>query len=395
MKRRIYPLRDFLQNESSSGIVLVIAALLGMVIANTSLADEYFSILDYSFEINFPGIFISLTVLKLINYAFMTLFFFVVGLEIKRELTSGHLSSFKSALAPFIAALGGMAFPAVIYLIFAGDIAPSGWAIPVATDIALAVGLMAIIGAQAGAGLRAFLLALAVMDDIAAILIIAVVYSTGVVTSWGAGAFAAIVATFLLQKFRARSPWFYLPAGALLWYSLYRAGLHPTLAGVIMGLLTPAINLENSKLEDGEDGRLTVVEVLESRLHPLSSFLVVPLFAFSNSGVALSSDVIGTALSSPIAWGIFFGLVVGKPLGIFATSKLFASRGLIDLPEKTSAPALIATGSVAGIGFTVAIFIAKLAFDDRALQDIAVMAVIVGSVVSAVLALVLFKIFKR
>jgi NhaA family Na+:H+ antiporter len=373
----------------------VLAALLGMIIANTSLSDEYFSILDFAFEIEMPGIFISLTVLKLINYAFMTLFFFVVGLEIKRELTSGHLSSLKSALAPFIAALGGMAFPAVIYLIFAGDIAPSGWAIPVATDIALAVGLMAIIGTQAGAGLRAFLLALAVMDDIAAILIIAVVYSTGVVISWGAGAAAAILATFLLQKFRARSPWFYLPAGALLWYSLYRAGLHPTLAGVIMGLLTPAITLENSKLEDGEDGQLTVVEILESKLHSYSSFLVVPLFAFSNSGVALSSDVIGTALGSPIAWGIFFGLVIGKPLGIFATSKLFASRGLIDLPEKSSAPALIATGSVAGIGFTVAIFIAKLAFEDRALQDIAVMAVILGSLVSAILALAIFKVIKR
>ena len=395
MKRRIYPLRDFLNNESSSGIVLVIAALLGMIIANTSLSDEYFSILDYAFEIEMPGIFISLTVLKLINYAFMTLFFFVVGLEIKRELTSGHLSSLKSAIAPFIAALGGMAFPAVIYLIFAGDIAPSGWAIPVATDIALAVGLMAIIGTQAGAGLRAFLLALAVMDDIAAILIIAVVYSTGVVISWGAGAGAAILATFLLQKFRARSPWFYLPAGALLWYSLYRAGLHPTLAGVIMGLLTPAINVENSKLEDGEDGQLTLIEILESKLHSYSSFLVVPLFAFSNSGVALSSDVIGTALDSPIAWGIFFGLVIGKPLGIFATSKLLASRGLIELPEKSSAPALIATGSVAGIGFTVAIFIAKLAFEDRALQDIAVMAVILGSLVSAILALAIFKIIKR
>ncbi|MGA0901861.1 MAG: Na+/H+ antiporter NhaA [Candidatus Nanopelagicaceae bacterium] len=395
MKRRIYPLRDFLNNESSSGIVLVIAALLGMIIANTSLSDEYFSILDYAFEIEMPGIFISLTVLKLINYAFMTLFFFVVGLEIKRELTSGHLSSLKSAIAPFIAALGGMAFPAVIYLIFAGDIAPSGWAIPVATDIALAVGLMAIIGTQAGAGLRAFLLALAVMDDIAAILIIAVVYSTGVVISWGAGAGAAILATFLLQKFRARSPWFYLPAGALLWYSLYRAGLHPTLAGVIMGLLTPAINVENSKLEDGEDGQLTLIEILESKLHSYSSFLVVPLFAFSNSGVALSSDVIETALDSPIAWGIFFGLVIGKPLGIFATSKLFASRGLIELPEKSSAPALIATGSVAGIGFTVAIFIAKLAFEDRALQDIAVMAVILGSLVSAILALAIFKIIKR
>jgi NhaA family Na+:H+ antiporter len=392
VKRRIYPLRDFLANESASGSFLVIAAVLGLAVANSPLKDSYFAFLEYDFEIKVPGIYLSLTFLKVINYVLMTLFFFVVGLEIKRELTSGDLASLKSALAPFIAAIGGMAIPAVIYIVIAGDIAPGGWAIPVATDIALAVGLMALIGAQAGAGLKSFLLALAVIDDIAAILIIAVVYSTGILFSWGIGIALAIIATFLLRRFRARSPWFYLPVGALLWYSFYRAGLHPTLAGVIMGLLTPATKIEDPILEDGEDGNLTVVEKLESRLHPYSSYLVVPIFAFANSGVELSNSAIDAALSSPIAWGVFLGLVLGKPLGIFGFSKLFAYRGIIQLPKGASAKSILATGSTAGIGFTVAIFIAKLAFADRALQDVAVMAVIFGSLVSAILAFLLFRV---
>lgn len=395
MSRRIYPLRDFLANESASGIVLGLAAATGLLVANSPLADQYFAFLDYAFTIELPGILLELTILKLINYAFMTLFFFVVGLEIKRELTSGHLANFRSALAPLLAAIGGMAMPAIIYLVMAGDIAPAGWAIPVATDIALAVGLMSLIGTQAGAGLRAFLLALAVIDDIAAILIIAIVYSAGVVFSWLTGAVLTIIATLILQRARAKSPWFYLPVGVALWYSLYKAGLHPTLAGVIMGLLTPASRSDAKGIADGEDGELTIVEVLEAKLHPYSSFLVIPIFAFANSGVELSNATLSVALASPIAWGIFLGLVIGKPLGIFGTSKLFAIRGAIRLPDNSSARALIATGSTAGIGFTVAIFIAKLAFTDKALQDIAVMAVIFGSLISALIALIVFKTIKR
>lgn len=395
MSRRIYPLRDFLANESASGIVLGLAAATGLLVANSPLADQYFAFLDYAFTIELPGILLELTILKLINYAFMTLFFFVVGLEIKRELTSGHLANFRSALAPLLAAIGGMAMPAIIYLVMAGDIAPAGWAIPVATDIALAVGLMSLIGTQAGAGLRAFLLALAVIDDIAAILIIAIVYSAGVVFSWLTGAVLTIIATLILQRARAKSPWFYLPVGVALWYSLYKAGLHPTLAGVIMGLLTPASRSDAKGITDGEDGELTIAEVLEAKLHPYSSFLVIPIFAFANSGVELSNATLSVALASPIAWGIFLGLVIGKPLGIFGTSKLFAIRGAIRLPDNSSARALIATGSTAGIGFTVAIFIAKLAFTDKALQDIAVMAVIFGSLISALIALIVFKTIKR
>ena len=389
MKRRVAPLRDFLANESASGIILVAAAVLGLLAANTPISQSYFDFLSLSFEIDLLGIYLSMTVLKFINYALMTIFFFVVGLEIKRELTSGHLSKLKQALAPFIAAIGGMLIPALIYLFIAGDVAPEGWAVPVATDIALAVGVMALMGKRASQGLKAFLLALAVIDDIGAILIIAIVYSSGIVFGWIYSAILAITLVLLMQKFKVRGMIFYIFAGALLWYSLYKAGLHPMLAGVIMGLLTPTTQVHEN-VEDTEDGTYTLVEKLEHQFHSYSSFLVIPIFAFANSGVKLSSESIESAFRSPIAWGIIVGLAVGKPAGIYLTSKLSALFKLAQLPEHNSG-SLIATGSTAGIGFTVAIFIAKLAFTQVAIQDLAVTAVIVGSVVSALISVLLFR----
>jgi NhaA family Na+:H+ antiporter len=389
MKRRVAPLRDFLANESASGVILVAAAALGLLAANTPLSQSYFDFLSLSFEIDLLGIYLSMTVLKFINYALMTIFFFVVGLEIKRELTSGHLSKLKQALAPFIAAIGGMLVPAFIYLAIAGDIAPEGWAVPVATDIALAVGVMALMGKRATQGLKAFLLALAVIDDIGAILIIAIVYSSGIIFGWIYSAILAIALVLLMQKFKIRGMIFYIFAGVLLWYSLYKAGLHPTLAGVIMGLLTPNTKMQEN-IEDIEDGTYTLVEKLEHQFHSYSSFLVIPIFAFANSGVKLSSESIESAFKSPIAWGIILGLAIGKPAGIYLTSKLAVLSKLAELPEHNSR-SLIATGSTAGIGFTVAIFIAKLAFTQAAIQDLAVTAVIVGSLVSALFSILLFR----
>ena len=395
-RRGIAPLRDFLANESASGFLLMAAAALGLFAANLPISKYYFDFLDLAFEIDFLGIYLSLTVLKVINYGLMTIFFFVVGLEIKRELTSGNLSKLRQAAAPFFAALGGMLVPALIYLMIAGDIAPEGWAVSVATDIALAVGVLSLMGSRVTQGLKAFLLALAVIDDIGAILIIAIVYSTGVIFSWLLGAALAIVATLALQKLNVMSKIVYVFVGLILWYSLYKAGLHPTLAGVIMGLLTPATAVSTKEeTTDVEDGELTIVELLEARFHSLSSFVVVPIFAFANAGVALTSKSVNDAINSPIAWGIILGLVIGKPLGIFIISKLAAKSGVAELPEGTDHRALIATGSTAGIGFTVAIFIAKLAFDQAEIQDLAVTSVIVGSLVSGLLSVALFRTMKK
>jgi NhaA family Na+:H+ antiporter len=321
----------------------------------------------------------------------MTIFFFVVGLEIKRELTSGHLASFKKALLPFVAALGGMLFPAAIYLLIAGREAPGGWGVPVATDIALAVGLLTMLGPSVAASLRSFLLALAVIDDIGAILIIAFVYSTGIKFSWLAASVLSIGIIALLKWSKVSSIFIYAILAFTLWFSLYKTGVHPTLAGVILGLMVPNVIVARSEIVDVEDGSVSVIEWLEHKFHPISTFFIVPLFAFANTGVVITADSIRGASQSLIAWGIFFGLVIGKPLGVLVAALTARSMKLVELPVGVDKSSLVATGSAAGIGFTVAIFIANLAFTDPVVQDIAVIAVIFASVVSAAISAALFK----
>ena len=395
MKRVIRPLRDFLHRESASGILILLASLLGLIVANSPISENYFRVLDWKFNISIGVSLLNLTILKTINYVLMTIFFFVVGLEIKRELTSGHLSSFKNAVTPFIAAIGGMALPAGIYLAIAGDVDANGWGVPVATDIALAVGLLALVGTNAVASLRSFLLALAVIDDIGAILIIALVYSAGVSASWSFFAAITVVLIFVLNKFGVRSTFIYILFGIALWYCMYKSGVHPTLAGVILGLMTPNILKANPKLHDPEDNQVSVIEWLEHKIHPWSSFMIVPLFAFANTGVVITIDSINDALGSPIAWGIFAGLVIGKPIGVLASVFFARKINLGQYPQGAKSVDILATGSAAGIGFTVAIFIANLAFSDPATQDLAIFAVIIASLVSAVLSVLLFKLVSR
>ena len=389
----IAPLKDFLHRESSSGLLILAAAFLGLAIANSPLGDLYRSVLDFAFEIGLDGISVDLTFLKLINYCLMTIFFFVVGLEIKRELSTGHLASFRKAVMPFIAAIGGMAVPALIYLAIAGDLEPNGWGVPVATDIALAVGLLAMVGSNAVASLRSFLLALAVIDDIGAILIIALVYSTGVQISWVLAALFTIFWIMAFKKMDSNQIWIYVLLGIALWYCMYKAGVHPTLAGVVMGVMTPNIPKSNSGMTDTVDGSVSVIEWLETKLHPWSSYLIVPLFAFANTGVELSANSISAAIDSPVAWAIFFGLVVGKPLGVLASTYLAKISKVGEFPQDARAKDVLATGSAAGIGFTVSIFIANLAFDDKSTQDLAVFAVIVASIISGALSFLMFKLF--
>jgi len=395
VKQVIAPLRDFLHRETSSGVLILIASAVGLVIANSPISDRYFSSLDWQFQIGAAELALKFSVLKFINYVLMTLFFFVVGLEIKRELTSGHLASLKRAVMPFIAAIGGMALPALIYLAIAGDVDANGWGVPVATDIALAVGLLAMVGPSVAQSLRSFLLALAVIDDIGAIAIIAFVYSTGVEYSWALIGVFVILWIVLLKKLDSHTMYIYVILGIALWYCLLRSGVHPTLAGVILGLLTPNIPHQNSQLEDCEDGTVSVIEWLEKIIHPWSSFVIVPIFAFANTGVEISNESVRSAINSPIAWGIFFGLVLGKPIGILLTSLAAKKFRIGEMPEGAKNIDLVATGSAAGIGFTVAIFIANLAFDDAQTQDLAVFSVIVASVVSGLTSYVIFKFMGR
>jgi NhaA family Na+:H+ antiporter len=395
MRRRIAPLRDFLNRESTSGLLILMASALGLITANSPISDNYFSTLDFKLSLGADWYLIELSILKVINYLLMSIFFFVVGLEIKRELTSGHLASFKKALLPFIAAIGGMAVPALIYLAIAGGVAPGGWGVPVATDIALAVGLLTMIGPSVAASLRSFLLALAVIDDIGAILIIAFVYSTGIKFSWLAAAALCIAMIAMLKRAGVESTLIYSLFAFTLWFCLYKTGVHPTLAGVILGLMTPNIVRKRTRVEDIEDGSVSVIEWLEHKFHPISTFFVVPVFAFANTGVVITAESIKDASQSVIAWGIFVGLVIGKPLGVLIASIAAKRSKLAEFPEGATNSSILATGSAAGIGFTVAIFIANLAFDDAQTQDIAVLAVIVASVVSALISLTLFKLLAR
>jgi NhaA family Na+:H+ antiporter len=391
MNPRISPLRDFLGRESTSGMLVLVAAAFGLITANSPLSEKYFSVLDFHITFGSGWSLIDLSILKIINYLLMSIFFFAVGLEIKRELTSGHLASLKKAMLPFVAALGGMALPAMIYLVIAGGVAPAGWGVPVATDIALAVGLLTMLGPSVAASLRSFLLALAVIDDIGAILVIAFVYSTGIKFSWLTAAMLSVLFIAVLKKTGVTSVVVYSLFAFTLWFCLYKTGVHPTLAGVIIGLMTPNIPHKSAHIEDLEDGSVSVIEWLEHKFHPISTFLIVPIFAFANTGVVITNESIKAASQSLIAWGIFFGLVVGKPLGVLFAALLARRLKVAELPDDVNKSSLLATGSAAGIGFTVAIFIANLAFDDAATQDIAVLAVIVASVVSALISIVLFK----
>ena len=391
MKSRISPLLDFLRRESTGGLLILTASTLGLITANSPLANSYFSFLDTRISFGADWYLLDLTILKVINYFLMSIFFFVVGLEIKREMTSGHLASLKKAMLPLVAALGGMAVPALIYLAIAGGVAPEGWGVPVATDIALAVGLLTMLGPSVAASLRTFLLALAVIDDIGAILVIAFVYSTGIKISWLAAGVLSVLFIAALQKVKVTSIFVYALFAFALWFSLYKTGVHPTLAGVILGLMTPNIAHGGVDLEDVEDGTVSVIEWLEHKFHPISTFFVVPLFAFANTGVVITLDSIEGAAQSKIAWGIFFGLVIGKPLGVLLAAIAAKKAKIAEMPDGVSKPSLLATGSAAGIGFTVAIFIANLAFDDPQTQDIAVLAVIAASVISALLSTLIFK----
>lgn len=391
MKFKTPQIVEFFKEESLSGFLILIFATLGIAISNSPFSEHYFRFFDYGMSLGSGWLLIELSIQKFINYVLMTIFFFVVGLEIKRELVSGHLASIKNALMPFVAALGGIIFPALIYLSIAGKDAPEGWGVTVATDIALAIGLISLIGAKAPSSLRTFLLGLAIIDDVGAILIIALVYSTDVKPSWLALALISVAIILMIQKLEVMNIFYYAILGSIIWFSFYKTGVHPTLAGVILGLITPNIS-RKSRFEDKNEN---LIEWLEHKFHPISAFVVIPVFAFANTGIEISVEIIKSAVQSPISWGIFFGLTFGKPLGILISSLSFKKLGLAILPKEISNRHLLATGSAAGIGFTVSIFIAELAFTDSRLQQIAIIAVIFASIISAVISVAIFAATKK
>ncbi len=407
--RVLSPLRDFLHTESAGAVLLAAGAIIALLWVNSPWSESYTTLWETELNLAIGEHALHLDLRHAVNDGLMAVFFLIVGLEIKRELTSGHLSTRRAALLPAAAAIGGMAIPALLYLAIAGGSAPKGWAIPMATDIALAIGILSVAGDRVAPSLRAFLLGLAIVDDIGAILVIALFYSSGVsLISLGVAA-AGLVATIIVRRARVNAIWVYVVLGAIIWLGLHEAGIHPTIAGVAMGLLAPSTPSVRPELVDVDDlldlsdvnrafessqiarSSVSVVEWLQHILHPWTSFVIVPIFALANSGIELSGSGIADALGSPITWGVFVGLFVGKPVGIFLATRVTVRSGLADPPSGSSSNQLLGIGSAAGIGFTVSLFVAELAFDDVADIDSAKLAILVASVLAAASSAVLLR----
>ena len=399
--RLLSPLRDFLATEAAGAVLLAMGAVLALAWANSPWSASYEELWTTRLSFSLGNRTLDLDLRHWINDGLMAIFFFVVGLEIKRELTSGHLSNRRAILLPGVAALGGMAAPALIYLAIAGRTAPRGWAIPMATDIALAVGVLAVAGSRVPSSLRAFLLGLAIVDDIGAIAIIAAVYSTGVAFGWLAAAVGGVTITLLIRRVGMHSTSAYIVVGAAVWLSLHQAGIHPTIAGVVMGLLAPSTPRLQPEFIDGDEladlsdvgaarttselarGSVSVVEWLQHVLHPWTSFVIVPVFALANSGISISIAGLRDAVGSAVTWGVLAGLLLGKPLGIVVATRGTIQAGLADTPEGATPRQMIGIGTAAGIGFTVALFITELALTDPTEQSNAKLAILVASVLAA------------
>ncbi|MCG9753518.1 Na+/H+ antiporter NhaA [Vibrio brasiliensis] len=364
-------IRDFFKMESAGGILLVIAAAIAMTIANTSLNDAYQGFLHtYVF---------GMSVSHWINDGLMAVFFLLIGLEVKRELLEGALKSKETAIFPAIAAVGGMLAPALVYIMFNyGDAqAIQGWAIPAATDIAFALGIMALLGKRVPVSLKVFLLALAIIDDLGVVVIIALFYTGDLSTSALAVGFAMTAALFILNAKKVTKLTPYMIVGAILWFAVLKSGVHATLAGVVIGFAIPL---------QGKKGEHSPLKHMEHALHPYVAFGILPLFAFANAGISLEG-VSMDGLTSMLPLGIALGLLIGKPLGIFSFSWLAVKSGVAKLPEGINFVHIFAVSVLCGIGFTMSIFISSLAFGSVNVEfdTYARLGILMGSTTAAVL----------
>jgi NhaA family Na+:H+ antiporter len=376
------PLERFLAVEASSGIVLLLSAALALLWANSPWRQSYVALWHAPVGLRFGRFVFERDLHFWINDGVMTIFFFVVGLEIRREIQRGELSELRRAALPLAAALGGMLIPASLFLLVnRGRASASGWGIPVATDIAFAVGILTLLGRRVPHALRVLLLALAVIDDVGAILVIALFYSSGIAAGGFVIVGAGVALVLLMQVLRVRNPWAYVAPSGVVWAGAYAAGIHPTLAGVAVGLLTPA-RAWLGPSGSVERAAVPPVERLEGALHGWVAFGVMPLFALANAGVSLGSASFDDE-SLFVFLGVSSGLVLGKPVGILCFSWLAQRLGFAALPKGVSWAQVGLVGIVAGVGFTMATFIAQLAFPAGAKLETAKLAILLGSAVAA------------
>jgi len=386
MNTILKPLNDFLRLESASGIILLIAAILAMLVENSPAKPLYDALLGTPLEIRVGAFEIAKPLLLWINDGLMAVFFFLIGLEIKREFLAGELSDTSRVVLPFIAALGGMSIPAVIYAsINWGDaVALKGWAIPSATDIAFALGVLALLGSRIPQALKIFLMALAIIDDLGAIVIIAIFYTSNLSLAALLVAAAAVIVLFVLNRKGVLGMAPYIIVGMVFWAAVLKSGVHATLAGVITAFFIPF------RKEQGN--ALTQLELLEHDLHPSVVFLILPLFAFANAGIPLAA-LTADSLLHPVPLGVALGLFFGNQIGVFGFSWCAIKLGITKLPEGVSWLQLYGVAALCGIGFTMSLFIGSLAFEqggpDFAIDDR--LGILIGSIASGLVGYLILR----
>ncbi|WP_078062957.1 Na+/H+ antiporter NhaA [Solirubrum puertoriconensis] len=365
LRRIISPIRELSESGKLAGLLLLLATVVSLVLSNTTAGPGYLAF--WETHVGYGPL--DKSVSHWINDGLMAIFFFLVGLEIKREVLYGELAEPRQALLPALAAIGGVLFPAIIHLAFTrGTPAASGWAIPTATDIAFSLGILSLLGDRVPFGLRVFLTALAIIDDLLAVIIIAAFYTSGIHTGFLLGAVAIFAVLVMLNRFKVKPLGVYMLLGLGLWFCVLKSGVHATIAGVLLALSIPTDRLED----------------LEHALQKPVNYLILPLFALCNTAIVLSADIV-PELFSGLALGVGLGLLVGKPLGIVGVTWLVVRMGQGQLPTNVDWRRFIGLGFTAGIGFTMAIFIATLSYQNPAAVDLAKLAVLIGSAVSAII----------
>jgi NhaA family Na+:H+ antiporter len=421
-KRILRPFAEFVRTEASSGIFLVLAAVAAVIWANSPYASAYFGLWETPIRLGFGDHNLSMSLIHWINDGLMAVFFFAVGLEIKRELLVGHLAEIRQAVLPIVGAVGGMVIPALIFTALnSGSPAANGWGIPMATDIAFALGALSLLGSRIPTSLKVFLAAVAIVDDLGAVLVIAIFYSGGIVWSSLIIAAALLLSLVILAKIGIRNPAIYVLTGIVVWFLFLNSGVHATVAGVLLAMCIPArVKLEAPEFAREARGRVdefnslaprqpnayitedqqAVVHDLEvacekaqmplqrigDKIQPLVSFGIMPIFAFANAGIALERSSLA-GLSSPVGLGIILGLVLGKPIGILL-SVWFAVKGRVaELPADVNWRQMSGVGALAGIGFTMSLFISGLAFAGEAYSNWAKLAIFCASLIAGGLGL--------
>jgi len=386
-----HSIKDFLKKDSSSGILLIIVTFLALILQNSSLSGFYTSFLHTPVEVRFGELQIAKPLLLWVNDGLMAIFFFVIGLEVKREVMEGHLSSVSQITLPGIAAIGGMVVPALVFVAFnnGAEFAMNGWAIPTATDIAFALGILSLLGNRVPVSLKIFLMALAIIDDLGAIVIIALFYTSELSTMSINIAGASLVVLFIMNRLNVARQAAYILVGIILWVSVLKSGVHATLAGVALAFLIPL----HSKDENGKP--FSMAHNMEHNLHYWVAFFILPLFAFVNAGVDLRGISI-EEMAGPVPLGIMAGLFIGKQVGVFGFSWIAIKLGIASLPKDATWITLYGVAVLTGIGFTMSLFVDSLAYNDTKIFHYAdKLAILLGSLFSGLMGYIILKIATK